>query len=83
MAAADPDANDACLYADVEQAIMQLYDRTAEALLGGLLRVSSSALANTIKGFGDNARVLVGTGALLLERKQKKNDTIRRHNGSL
>ena len=51
-----------CLCADVEQAIMQLYDRTAEALLAGLLRVSSSALANTIKGFGDNARVLVGTG---------------------
>lgn len=54
------------MYADVEQAIMQLYSRTGEALLEGLLRVSSSALANTIKGFGDNARILVGTGALLL-----------------
>ena len=48
---------------DVEQAIRDLYDRRAEALLAGLLRVSSSALANTVKGLGDNARVLVGTGA--------------------
>ena len=51
------------MFADVEMAINQLYDRTAQVLLSGLLRVSSSALANTIKGFGDNARVLVGTGA--------------------
>ena len=57
--------------ADVEQAIMQLYSRTGEALLGGLLRVSSSALANTIKGFGDNARILVGTGVLLLLQPDK------------
>jgi alkaline phosphatase D len=47
---------------DVETAINELYSRTGEVLLGGLLRVSSSAFANVVKGVASNARVLVGTG---------------------
>ena len=57
-----PGCEQPALRADVEMAINELYSRTGEVLLGGLLRASSSAFANVVKGVASNSRVLVGTG---------------------
>ena len=50
------------MFADVEQAIQEMYGPTAQAVLGGLLSVSAGTLASVINGFGSSARILVGTG---------------------
>ena len=49
-------------FADIEQAIQELYGVTASAILEGLLTVATGKLASVINGLGSSARVLVGTG---------------------
>ncbi len=49
------------MFADIEQAIQELYGATASAILEGLLSVSTGKLASVINGLGSSARVLVGT----------------------